>query len=243
LRFATDRCVADEAVVAAGRRVFTLPRVAAACLITLALLVGLGFASSYAMPGNPLYSVKRVLESARLFLTSGGEGDADARLDMAETRLDELEYTEERGMDSWYIALAGDASRYVRLSLEESDLLPQAEAERIRSRALDLLRRLDSTIKRLFKGAPDEQADTLQREIDDTMDEYGGNQDGPPAEKEGRESPGEAPDLPERPPDQQPPAETPAPEDPPADHLPSQENRRPQKEAGQVLSLESTGMI
>lgn len=61
---------------------------AAALLIGLA---GLGMVlSRNALPGDPLYAVKRATESAQLGLTFGDEAKATAHLRFAATRLDEL---------------------------------------------------------------------------------------------------------------------------------------------------------
>ncbi|WP_156960214.1 DUF5667 domain-containing protein [Amycolatopsis taiwanensis] len=61
---------------------------AAALLIAL---IGLGMVlSRNALPGDPLYAVKRATESAELGLTFGDEAKATAHLRFAATRLDEL---------------------------------------------------------------------------------------------------------------------------------------------------------
>jgi len=86
-----------------------LAKVAVVAVAVVALLVGTGIGSAYAMPGNPLYSVKRLLEGARLSLSQSGESKATEYLAFANRRIDELEYTSDRKMESWYLSLAGGA--------------------------------------------------------------------------------------------------------------------------------------
>jgi uncharacterized protein DUF5667 len=55
-------------------------------------LAGLGTVLAHdALPGNPLYAVKRATESAELGLTIGDEARAETHLRLAATRLDELQ--------------------------------------------------------------------------------------------------------------------------------------------------------
>lgn len=153
------------------RRVLTLPRVAAACLVILALLVGMGFASTYAMPGNPLYSVKRAMERARFIVTPGGESHADLLLASAERRLDELEYAGEREMAAWYASLAMDAGGDILEALEESESLTDDKAAEIRSRASGLLGQLESLLLATLDGIPPEASEELQQETEEIREE------------------------------------------------------------------------
>lgn len=163
---------AAEKTAAPRRRVFTLPRVAAACLVILALLVGMGFASTYAMPGNPLYSVKRTMERARLLLTQGGEGEANLLIDSACRRLDELEYAGEREMTFWYASLAMDAVRDILKALGEGRDLPEEEAAAsVRSRALEALKRLESLLLATLADIPRQESEELQHEFEDIREE------------------------------------------------------------------------
>ncbi len=108
------RVAAPAARPAAGSRAGWRPlpalaKVAVVAVAAVALLVGTGIGSAYAMPGNPLYSVKRLLEGARLSLSEPGESKATEYLAFANRRIDELEYTSDRKMESWYLSLADGA--------------------------------------------------------------------------------------------------------------------------------------
>jgi hypothetical protein len=72
-----------------GRRPALLGAAAAAALVALA---GTGtFASQHALPGDPMYGVKRVAESTGYALTFGEQAKARRHLEQAQRRLDEVE--------------------------------------------------------------------------------------------------------------------------------------------------------
>lgn len=102
------------------------------------------YASEAALPGDPLYPVKRSLEAARLALSLTEEGDANLAAAFADRRLDEIESLSAVGR--WgdvEEALGGYSEAVDRLAGLEA---PEAEAslthhlevlERVRSRAPD----------------------------------------------------------------------------------------------------------
>ncbi len=162
-----------EAVEGAAprRRILTLPRLAVACFVVLALLAGMGFASTYAMPGSPLYSVKRAIEKARFVFTSGGESEANLLIAYAERRIDELEYAGERDLTGWYASLAMDASRDLLKALAETGDLPDDKAAAIRSHASDLLRRLESLLLVTLEDIPPELSEELRQGTEEIREE------------------------------------------------------------------------
>ncbi|SFQ40887.1 hypothetical protein SAMN05421810_10717 [Amycolatopsis arida] len=82
------------------RRRRRLPVLAAAACLVLALL-GLGaLLSEHALPGEPLYDVKRLREAAAVQLTFDAEARALRRLEHAENRLDELDLLTQRPGDT-----------------------------------------------------------------------------------------------------------------------------------------------
>ena len=83
-------CGRDPAASAAGTgRAALLGAAAAAALVALA---GTGtFASQDALPGDPMYGVKRVAESTGYALTFGEQAKARRHLEQAQRRLDEVE--------------------------------------------------------------------------------------------------------------------------------------------------------
>jgi hypothetical protein len=76
---------------APSRRRRALAEVLAAAVAILIALGGIGLLmSKNALPGDPLYGIKRVGESAELGLTFGDSGKAQKHLEFASNRLDEL---------------------------------------------------------------------------------------------------------------------------------------------------------
>ncbi|MDI6874498.1 DUF5667 domain-containing protein [Candidatus Solincola sp.] len=164
---------AESAVVPLRCRRVTWPRAVAAAMIVLAVLVSMGVASTYAMPGNPLYSVKRFLENVHSAFTPGGESEAGVSLSHAEKRLKELKYAGEREMNGWYVGLAHDAIADIRSALRESAGLPEEKAGEVRSSALALLERLLLQLRDLALQMPAEGAKSLRHELDETFQELG----------------------------------------------------------------------
>lgn len=196
----------DGKVAPLRGRLITWQRAVLATVIILALLVGLGVASTYAMPGNPLYSVKRFLEDARVFFTPGGESKANARLSSAARRLDELEYVREREMSEWYASLALDAGRDIRASLEKTHALPEEKEAEVQSRAFALFERLLFLLKGMLPEIPSGQAENLRRELEDVHRDLGGSVPIPGEDAREEQEPGDVtvPPVapPQTPPDQ-----------------------------------------
>lgn len=141
-------------------------RATAVAAVVILLLAGLSFGSAYAMPGNPLYSVKRAAESVYLSLVPGDRNKADAYAACAARRLDELEYVGERDMSDWYYSLALDAQGAIDNGHEYGRKLKGAAAEEVADRVQALALRLES----LFSDAlsdfkPDEKAN-LERALE-----------------------------------------------------------------------------
>ncbi len=93
-----------------ARRHRRAPVVQAAAAAALVALAGSGmFASRDALPGDPMYGVKRVAESTGLALTFGEQAKARRHLEQAQRRLDEVE-----GMVSRTRTAPGSASGSAR---------------------------------------------------------------------------------------------------------------------------------
>ena len=136
-----------------------LARVAAVATVIVALLVGLGFGSAYAMPGNPLYSVKRAAESAYLSLVPGDQNKADAYASYTSRRLNELKYVEERGMSKWYYSLANDAEGGITDTYGHGKRLRVVAAQKVTAKAQALTLRLEELLGRTIdKMTPAEKA-------------------------------------------------------------------------------------
>ncbi|SEP83260.1 hypothetical protein SAMN05216188_101629 [Lentzea xinjiangensis] len=91
-------------VLASVRRVGARARVAVAAAAVLCLLMSLGgmsvLLSRDALPGDPLYGVKRTTESASLGLTFDDESRALKHLEFAASRVTEMETLADRASDS-----------------------------------------------------------------------------------------------------------------------------------------------
>lgn len=72
------------------QRKFTAARLTIFALLALTLSAGTVFASEAALPGTPLYSIKKLKEQVELNLAASGEAKAQITVKHAEKRLDEL---------------------------------------------------------------------------------------------------------------------------------------------------------
>ena len=125
-----------------------LARAAVAVLIAFMMFAGIGAASTYAMPGDPVYSIKRLIERAHLFVLPGGQARANAYLRYADERMDELEYAGARGMNKWYEALAADAQNRIDGAYGVADTMKGSPQAGARERAFRAEERLEALIRR-----------------------------------------------------------------------------------------------
>ena len=132
--------------VARVRTRHALARVAAVATVVVALLVGLGFGSAYAMPGDLLYSVKRAAESAYLSLVPGDQNKADAYASYTSRRLNELKYVEERGMSKWYYSLSKDAEGSITDTYGHGKRLRAGAAQKVTEKAQALTLRMEELL-------------------------------------------------------------------------------------------------
>jgi hypothetical protein len=72
------------------RRIFTRSYVIVP-LVCVLFLTGTGIVSAKALPGDPLYVVKRKIEDARVFIAPSEEAKEELQVNFAEKRLEELE--------------------------------------------------------------------------------------------------------------------------------------------------------
>lgn len=147
-----ESAIGSEAAVAKPSRVprvrahHMLARVAAVATVIVALLVGLSFGSAYAMPGNPLYSVKLAAESTYLSLVPGDQNKADAYASYTGRRLNELKYVEERGMSKWYYSLANDAQGGIENTYGHGKRLRAGAAQKVTEKAQALTLRMEELL-------------------------------------------------------------------------------------------------
>lgn len=154
-------CPAKQARVRAHP---ALARVAAITVAVMVLLVSLGFGSAYAMPGNPLYSVKRMAESAYLSVVPGDNNKADAYAAWTNRRLNDLEYVEERGMGGWYYELVEDAQAGIENTYQHGRRLRAGASQKMSDKAKALILRLEGLLgKALGEMTPAERVKTKSR--------------------------------------------------------------------------------
>ncbi len=113
-----------------------------AIMAIVILLVALGFGSAYAMPGNPLYSVKRAGESLYISLLPGNQRRAFAHAEFSERRLRELEYVISRSMERWCYPLIEDCESGLERSYEYGEKLRADIFEKVSARVRVIAERL-----------------------------------------------------------------------------------------------------
>lgn len=167
---ADDRSLARHRLAPLRKGIPAIAKVAIAAVVALVLLFTVGLSSSYAMPGNPLYSVKRLIEKAHLFFLSGGESKADTYLSHAARRLDEIKYVKERRMGDWYFPLARDAENCILASQKEASSLSEEAAVKILTQTATLLARLESMVREIRQELPIDQWEILERGLDEAKE-------------------------------------------------------------------------
>ncbi|MFH1149538.1 MAG: hypothetical protein V1748_03595 [Actinomycetota bacterium] len=142
-----------------------LVRTAIAAALVALLLVATGTISVFAMPGNPLYSVKRWMESAWTAVQPGPEALAETYLANANRRAAELGYAEDRKLAEWYGPLAGDAARDLELAYGESDRLERGAGERVQNRIRVSAERLAKLVTAGFQGMSQAQQQAVLQSV------------------------------------------------------------------------------
>ena len=138
-------------------------RIATASIVILALIFGIGLASAYAIPGNPLYSVKRLLEKAHVLILPGASTKANVELSYANKRLDELKYVEDRDMRGWYFNLSRDAEVRIEEVCKASTSLGKKEAHSVLLKARAAMTRLEALVAKASPELTTGQNGELER--------------------------------------------------------------------------------
>lgn len=127
------------------------------------LLTALGFGSAYAMPGNPLYSVKRAGESIYLSLLRGNQRRAFAFAAFSQRRIRELEYVLTRDMRGWCYPLIEDCEGGLGRSYEHGKKLTADIFRAVTARLKVIAERLELLIKEaLGNMTAEERAKTVK---------------------------------------------------------------------------------
>jgi Domain of unknown function (DUF5667) len=151
---------------AATRRVLNrhaFARIAVAMTVVLGLMLGISLGTAFAMPGNPLYSVKRAAEDAYVSLVPGDENKADTYASYANRRIDELKYAEDRGLSKWYYSLARDTERSIEEADGRANRLGSAAANGVKVRVRGSVLRLEGLLSGAFNGMTQAERGNIER--------------------------------------------------------------------------------
>lgn len=144
-------------------KAFAITVVATASVVVVVFSVGL--ASLHAMPGNPLYSVKRVIESAGLAV-SGGHSGVNRRLSLAETRMRELEYAQAHGMKTWYLPLVRDAESGIDDVKREAAALDHRSELDADKRAGNIVIEHEESVRQALPSMPARDRESVEEWLD-----------------------------------------------------------------------------
>jgi len=147
-----EREGARTTVVPRARTRPAFARVAVVTTVVIALLLGLGAGSAFAMPGNPLYSVRRAGEAVYVSLVPGAQGKADTYASLANRRIDELEYVEDRDISKWYYSLVRDAEGSIESTYGNGRKLKARAEERVMVKARAATLRLEALLGKAYGG-------------------------------------------------------------------------------------------
>jgi Domain of unknown function (DUF5667) len=138
---------------------------AAAMAMAVVIVLSVGLASLNAMPGNPLYSVKRVVEGAGLAL-SGGHSKINRQLSQAEARMRELEYARAHGMKAWFLPLLHDAENEIDEVRREAAALGSRFALDADKRAGNIVTDHEDSIRQALPSIPAQEREPVERWLD-----------------------------------------------------------------------------
>ena len=144
--------------------------VAIALAAIAVITMSLSFASVRAMPGSPLYSVKRTVERVQLSFL-GGTDRVDTLLKQANKRMGELGYATSRGMDSWLYSLASDAEEDIAEAKHEASSLSKTEAGRAVIEAGDIVIEHEKAVRQSVQSLPVRERESVQRWLDREVQE------------------------------------------------------------------------
>lgn len=154
-----------------GRLLPAFGAIAIALVAALVIFTSLGLASLHAMPGNPLYSVKRTIESTRIAL--GGPGaKVDSLLEQAEERLVELKYINSHGMRDWALAIASDAEEDVREAKREAARLGAGKAREADKKAGGIVVQHEQSITDSLPLIPEPERGPVKQWMDEEIKDY-----------------------------------------------------------------------
>ncbi|MHB8895347.1 MAG: hypothetical protein ACYC99_09260 [Candidatus Geothermincolia bacterium] len=155
---------------ARARLIPALGAIAIAALVAVALVMSLGFASVRAMPGNPLYSLKRTIERTRVAV-EGPDARVRSLLNQADERFVEMEYARSHGMKSWLFSLASDAAEEIGEAKAESSRLGRRRAGDTEREAGEIVINHEGSLRESVQEMPEEERGEVERWVDEEIKE------------------------------------------------------------------------
>lgn len=157
--------VARSRATARGRLVPALSGLAIALVAVAVIMMSLGFAAVHAMPGSPLYSVKRATERVQLSFL-GGKELVNALLKQADKRMSELDYAMSHNMGSWLYPLTSDAEEDIQEAKQEGSTLGETEAGETNRKAGDIVVEHEQTVRESVRELPEQERESVERWLD-----------------------------------------------------------------------------
>jgi hypothetical protein len=161
-----ERKKATTVAIPRARAGLSFARVAVVTAVVMALLLGTGVASAFAMPGNPLYTVKRAAEAAYLSIVPGNQNKADAYASWTDRRLDDLAYVEDRQMSDWYYGLVKDVEGGIEKAGRRAESLQAESGERVRARGRAATLRLEALLGKAMGGMTQNEKANVEDGLD-----------------------------------------------------------------------------
>lgn len=150
-----------------------VPALGAICIAVVfaaVLFASIGFATVSAMPGNPLYSVKRAIE--RVYVaTESRDARVNALLEQAGERISELEYAESHGMRSWFSPLREDAREEIEEAKREAGLISPRATDEAGRKAGEIIVDHEDSLRESVQQLPQEEKEEVEKWIDEETEE------------------------------------------------------------------------
>jgi hypothetical protein len=153
-----------------GRLVPVMAGFAIALIIAVATVVSAGFASVGAMPGSPLYSLKRTIQRARVSVSSGTD-KVNALLTDANERMRELDYAKSRNLSEWLVPLIQDAREEIDEAVSEGRSIGGNEAVEVESEASQIVREHADEVKGSLQEASPGERKEIENWVEDETHE------------------------------------------------------------------------
>jgi hypothetical protein len=139
----------------------------ASVLLALTLgTAGVAYAAQEAIPGDSLYGVKRLLESARWSLTADPRSQAALLSDLAAERTREVEELAQIGRGALLAATLDDYGQVLDRLQAVAETLPQEARARVLAQVAARVHENQQVLERLLEQAPEQAAPSIEHAIE-----------------------------------------------------------------------------